>query len=151
MIESIGKAGLFIRRIDRIARRIFTSKLKERNIENLNPTQFSIISSLLEKDLIPIYEIGKELSVRKSTLTSVLDTLEASGKIERVHSKEDRRNVLIKLKNSNSIDIEAFKHIIAQMDDIFYTGFSQSDKNSCERYLSMILKNLINFEKENRE
>lgn len=146
-MESIGKAGLLITRIDRIAKRIFTQKLKKKKIMNMNPTQFSIIFSLFEKDLIPIYELREQLSVRKSTLTSILDKLEELGKIQRIHSKEDRRNILIKLQNNNSRDMDGFKDIILQINDIFYSGFSRSEIELFEKSLSKVLKNLMNYEK----
>lgn len=147
-MEPIGKAGLLITRINRIAQRIFTYKLKKNNLKNMNPTQFNILFSLLEKDLIPIYELRNQLSLRKSTLTSVLDQLEELGKIKRIHSYEDRRNILIKLQNNNSGNLDGFKEIISQMNDIFYNGFSQSEAEAFEEKLSRILNNLIEYEKK---
>lgn len=147
-MEPIGKAGLLITRINRIARRIFAYKLKENELVNMNPTQFSILFSLLENDLIPIYELRKQLSLRKSTLTSALDNLEELGKITRIHSKEDRRNILIKLQENKSGSVDGFKKIISQMNDIFYIGFSQTEAKLFEENLSKILNNLMNYEKD---
>ncbi len=147
-MKPIGKAGLLITRINRIAQRIFTHKLKESNLENMNPTQFNILFSLLEKDLIPIYEIRNQLSLRKSTLTSVLDQLENLGKIKRIHSNEDRRNILIKLQDNNSGNFEGFKELLLQMNDIFYNDFSQSEVKVFEESLSKVLNNLMNYEKD---
>lgn len=146
-MEPIGKAGLLITRINRIARRIFARKLKENDLVNMNPTQFNILFSLLEKDLIPIYELKNQLSLRKSTLTSILDNLEELGKIKRIHSNEDRRNILIKLQNNESGSLDGFKKILSQMNDIFYAGFSQSESEKFEESLSKILNNLMNYEK----
>jgi len=147
-MKPIGKAGLLITRINRIAQRIFALKLKKKNLKNMNPTQFNVLFSLLEKDLIPIYELRNQLSLRKSTLTSVLDQLEDIGKIKRIHSNKDRRNILIKLQKTNSGNIKGFKEIISEMNDIFYKGFSLSEIELFEESLTKILSNLINYEEK---
>lgn len=50
---------------------------------------------LWQNDGTPIAELARQASVGKSTLTSMLDRLEASGYVRRVPSPEDRRVVLI--------------------------------------------------------
>ena len=72
------QGGFLIARIHQLAGRIFTRKLKEYNIE-INPAQGRMMFVLWREGEIPINELAKKTSLGKSTLTSMLDRLEASG------------------------------------------------------------------------
>jgi DNA-binding MarR family transcriptional regulator len=148
-LKKIGKAGLLITKIHRIARRIFSKKLRDKDINDLTPSQFRIIFSLMENDMIPISKLGTQLSLTKSTLTSLLDNLEEQGYIQRIHSNKDRRIILIKLKHIASKRMKRYQDIIIEMNELFYHQFSDQEISAFEESLQKILSNLINFEREN--
>lgn len=147
-IEKIGKAGLLITKIQGFARRIFSKELRDKDINDLTPSQFCILFSLMENDMIPISKLGTQLSLTKSTLTSLLDNLEEQGYIQRIHSNKDRRIILIKLKDIASKRIKRYKDIIIEMNELFYHQFSDQEISAFEESLQKILSNLINFERE---
>ena len=85
-----------IAKIHQVAGRILARKLKEQGIDEINPAQGRIMFVLWREDGISINELAKRTALKKSTLTSMLDRLEASGHVERVPSRSDRRQILIK-------------------------------------------------------
>ncbi|TXT62753.1 MAG: MarR family transcriptional regulator [Promethearchaeota archaeon] len=149
-MKKIGKAGLLIHKINRISNRIFSRKIRESNLNILTPSQFRIILLLLQKDLIPIHQVGDRLSLTKSTLTSVLDNLEESGLISRVPSKEDRRKILIKLESKGNETIVPYQQIISEMNAIFYNRFKEDEIENFELKLTKILENLKEYEKKTK-
>jgi len=88
------EGGFLIAKIHQIAGRIFTQKLKDYNIE-INPAQGRIMFMLWRNEGISINELAEKTSLGKSTLTSMLDRLEAAGFIKRVPSRIDRRKIII--------------------------------------------------------
>ena len=142
------KIGLYVAKIHQTSDRLFSKKLKEHNLADLNPSQGRVLFALREKDLISIQELANRTSLSNSTLTVVLDKLEAKKLIERVHSKEDRRKYLIKLKKKFFEDLEIYNKIILEMSRIFYEGFPLEEIEEFENKLLLILNNLEKHEKQ---
>ena len=88
------RGGFLIAQIHRLAGRVFARMLKGHQID-INPAQGRILFALWEEDGIPIRELARRTSLGKSTLTSMLDRLEAAGHITRRRSTDDRRAVLV--------------------------------------------------------
>ena len=141
------KIGLYVAKIHQTSDRLFSKKLKEHNLADLNPSQGRVLFALREQDLISIQELANRTSLSNSTLTVVLDKLEAKKLIERVHSKEDRRKYLIKLKKKFFEDLEIYNKIILEMSRIFYEGFPLEEIEGFENKLLIILNNLEKHEK----
>ena len=136
------KAGLYITKIHQISDRLFAKKLKENNLTDLNPSQGRVLFTLAEGDLISIQELADKTSLSNSTLTVVLDKLESKKLIERVHTKEDRRKYLIKLKSKFFKDMEIYSKIILEMSRIYFEGLSDQEIVLIEKGLEKILINL---------
>ena len=140
--------GFLIGKIHRLAHRIFTKKLKEYRINLINPAQGRIMFVLWRNDGISIKELGEKTSLKKSTMTSMLDRLEENGYIKRVPSKEDRRKILIK-RTQKDIEMEKkYIEVSQDMTGIYYSGFSDEDKDRFEDYLRRLLKNLVSYEQK---
>lgn len=75
------------------------SKAYREKLEPLGLTypQFLVLLVLLEKDDIPISEIGDRLLLDSGTLTPLLKRLEAAGHVKRQRGSVDEREVLIRL------------------------------------------------------
>ena len=97
---------------------------------------------LWEKDGIAINELAKRTSLAKSTLTSMLDRLEEAGHVTRVSSDEDRRKILIKRTDKDRAWQKTYVQVSKEMSELFYAGFSASEIDTFEAYLSRILDNL---------
>jgi len=135
------EGGFLIAKIHQLAGRIFARMLKENKIE-INPAQGRIMFVLWKNDQIPITELAKRTSLEKSTLTSMLDRLEAAGYAARVPSPDDRRKILIKRTAKDKAWQKTYTRVSQQMTDLFYAGFSRAEIDEFERYLKRIFDNL---------
>lgn len=78
----------------------------------------------------------------------MLDRLEASGYLNRVYDKSDRRRINIKLTDTAIAMRDQYDLVSEQMNDIFYEGFSEKEIAEFEKYLERILTNLTRREQE---
>jgi DNA-binding MarR family transcriptional regulator len=140
------EGGFLITKIHQLAGRIFGRKLKERNIE-INPAQGRIMFVLWRNDKIPINELARKTALGKSTLTSMLDRLEASGHIKRVPCPDDRRTILLKRTKKDRSQERRYVKVSQDMTETFYKGFSKKEIDMFEEYLRHILYNLVTYEK----
>jgi DNA-binding MarR family transcriptional regulator len=139
------QAGFLMAKIRQVGERIFVHRLKQYGIE-INPAQGRIMFALWKKDCIPINELAKKTQLKKSTLTSMLDRLANLGYIKRLHSKDDRRIILIKRTEKDRIMEKKYVEVSEEMTKLFYKGFSRNRICRFENDLERILDNLIKFE-----
>ena len=119
--------------------------LKDFNVE-INPAQGRIMFVLWHNDGIPIIELAKKTSLKKSTLTSMLDRLEDQGYLTRVPSKSDRRKILIRRTEKDKAFQQLYLKVSEEMIRVYYQGFSQKEIEQYEDYLSRIFKNVTEYE-----
>lgn len=139
------QAGFLMAKIRQVGERIFVRRLKQYGIE-INPAQGRIMFALWQKDGIPINELAKKTQLKKSTLTSMLDRLAKLGYIKRIHSKEDRRKILIKRTEKDRAMEKKYVEVSEEMTRLFYKQFSRSQIDRFENDLERILDNLTEFE-----
>ncbi len=144
-MRQLREGGFLITRIHQLAGRLFAEKLKAYNLDEINPAQGRILFVLWRKDGIPIRELAQKTSLGKSTLTSMLDRLEAAGYLERVPSGSDRRKIIIKLTAKDRKLRNIYKKVSDEMTELFYRGFSAGEIREFEKYLRQILDNLTAF------
>ena len=140
------QGGFLIAKIHQVAGRIFARKLKEHGIDEINPAQGRIMFVLWREDGISINELAKRTSLKKSTLTSMLDRLEATGHLARVSSRSDRRQILIKRTAKDKALEDVYVAASQDMTKLFYKGFTAGEVSRFEKDLQRILGNLTEFE-----
>ncbi len=140
------QGGFLIAKIHQVAGRIFARKLKQHGIDEINPAQGRIMFVLWREDGISINELAKRTSLKKSTLTSMLDRLEATGHLERVPSRSDRRQILIKRTRKDRALEDVYVAASQDMTKLFYDGFTSGEVSRFEKNLQRILENLTAFE-----
>ena len=138
--------GFLISMIKQIQNRVFEKLLAAHGIDQFNGAQGRILFILWEEDNIPIRVLSDRTGLATTTLTSMLDRLEASGHIERVLDPSDRRKVRIRLTQTARGLQDAYDVVSAQMNTIFYEGFSDAEILTFEASLRRILENLTNRE-----
>ena len=69
----------------------------DHHIENMNPTRLGILLALADKDGVIMSKLGQRLFLEKSTMTGVIDKMEADGLVERKSDRTDRRALRISL------------------------------------------------------
>ncbi len=95
---------------------------QEHNIENLNPTRMGILLALADEDGLIMSKLGQKLFLEKSTMTGVIDKMEADGLVERKSVESDRRALGIYLTPKGKKLNEILMHII----DRAYTDLTSS-------------------------
>jgi DNA-binding MarR family transcriptional regulator len=63
----------------------------------VTPTQLSVLKMLHEIGDLSLGELSKEIRAHNSTVTGIVDRMEAAGLVERARSDEDRRVWIIRL------------------------------------------------------
>jgi DNA-binding MarR family transcriptional regulator len=69
----------------------------DNQIENMNPTRLGILLALADQDGVIMSKLGQRLFLEKSTMTGVIDKMEADGLVTRKSDKADRRALRIYL------------------------------------------------------
>ena len=140
--------GFYISKIKQIQSRIFEKLLTEHGINEFNGAQGRILFVLWSSDDIPIKELSEKTGLAKTTLTSMLDRLEAQGHIKRSSAPNDRRTVNIRLTEKAKHLRKSYEDVSEEMNEIFYKGFTDNEIQHFENYLGKILENLTEKEHE---
>jgi MarR family transcriptional regulator, organic hydroperoxide resistance regulator len=145
-MKQLRKGGFLIAKIHQASGRVFTRKLKQHNLDSINPAQGRILFVLWEKDGISIQKLAQKTSLGKSTLTSMLDRLEEAGQVKRVPSGDDRRKIHIWLTEKDKKLRSAYNTVSTEMTALFYQGFGAREISAFEDYLGRVLVNLESAE-----
>jgi len=138
--------GFLIGQIKQRQARIFEQILAQHQISDFNGAQGRILFVLCQKDNIPIVELSRQTGLAKTTLTSMLDRMEAADLISRIYDTKDRRQIRIILTEKSRQLNSTYKKVSKQMNELFYEGFSLEEIEQFEQYLNRILKNLIDHD-----
>lgn len=87
---------------------------------DLNATEFGTLELLYHRGKQPIQSICNRLLMANSSLTYVIDKLEARGLIVRIPDTSDRRNTLIDLSDAGRAFFDAiFPHHVQTLESIY--------------------------------
>ena len=136
------KGGFLISRIKQVGTRIFDRKLADSGIDSFNGAQGRILYVLWQNDGISISSLSAQTSLANTTLTAMLDRMEGMGLIMRKPHPKDRRNRLIALTEKAKSLQDDYDRISQQMNELYYTGFTEAEIIQFESYLQRVLNNL---------
>lgn len=139
--------GFLIGKIKQIQGRVFEKMLLEEGIDEFNGAQGRILFVLWQEDGITITALSEKTGLAKTTLTSMLDRMEASGNIYRILSEADRRSVRIYLTDKSRSLKDKYDSVSSKMTELFYKGFTDDEILNFEENLGRILSNLETKEK----
>ena len=140
MIETRG--GFLISQIKQIQGRIFGRLLTEAGVDAFNGAQGHILYVLWQEDDLPIVELSRRTGLAKTTLTGMLDRMEALGHISRCYDPKDRRQIRIRLTERARKFEEKYTEVSDEMSRLFYMGFSDEEILRLDADLERVLKNL---------
>lgn len=140
--QRLRRGGFLVSKIHQLSGRVFARKLREHGVEKINPAQGRILFVLWQEDGISIHELARRTSLGKSTLTGMLDRLERAGELRRAPAEGDRRKTLIFLTDKDRALRETYDRVSAEMNELYYAGFSPAEIDVFERDLARILANL---------
>lgn len=141
-LQSARAGGFLIARVHYLADRLFARKLKEYGVKDLNPAQGRIMFVLWRRNKLPMQELARQTSLGKSTLTSMLDRLEAAGHLDRQVDPHDRRSLLVSAREMTTKEQRLYAAVSLEMAGEFYDGLSEAEIDQFERTLAHILNNL---------
>ncbi|HEY8424172.1 MAG TPA: MarR family transcriptional regulator [Clostridia bacterium] len=121
---------------------MFEKLLKDSGVDIFNGAQGRILYVLWERGQLTITEIGQLTSLAKTTLTSMLDRMEANGLIERIPDPKNRRQILVSVTEKAKSYREKYELVSNKMSEIFYEGFTNDEIIAFENQLRRIIKNL---------
>ena len=131
--------------IRHLSGRIWEKLLKESGVDIFNGAQGRILYVLWEHEKLTITEIGKLTSLAKTTLTSMLDRMEAGGLIKRVPDTKNRRQIFIVVTDKAKEYRDKYDWLSDRMSEIFYRGFGEAEVHEFEDKLRKIIKNLEEY------
>ncbi len=130
--------------IRHLSGRVGEKLLKESGVDVFNGAQGRILYVLWEHERLTITEIGRMTSLAKTTLTSMLDRMEAGGLIERIPDRINRRQIFVSVTEKAKSYREKYDWISDRSNEIFYRGFTDEEITDFENQLRRIIKNLEN-------
>lgn len=136
------KGGFLISRVKRVGSRRFDRLLAESGVDAFNGAQGRILYVLWQGDNVPISTLSAQTGLANTTLTSMLDRMEAAELVRRVPARNDRRKVNIVLTDKARALQGDYERISQEMNRLYYIGFSQEEIRQFEGYLLRILDNL---------
>jgi len=142
VIASKTHGGFLMSQIRNLNSRVWESLLKKSGVDAFTGAQGRILYVLWEYEKLTISEIGRMTSLAKTTLTSMLDRMEAAGLVTRIPDKENRRQIFIKVTDKAKEYQEKYDWLADKMNSIFYQDFNEAEIYEFEDKLRKILSNL---------
>ncbi|HRY54537.1 MAG TPA: MarR family transcriptional regulator [Spirochaetia bacterium] len=143
--------GFLLAKVHQVSGRVFARLLREAGDFPINPAQGRILFALWRAGRpLPMGELAAETALEPSTLTSMLDRLEAAGLARRSPSPSDRRVVLVERGEADRALEERYAELSARMTGLFYGDLGEAEVAAFEASLERILANLEKAERELR-
>ena len=142
MIKTFG--GFLMSQVRHLSGRVGEKLLRESGVDVFNGAQGRILYVLWEHGTMTITEVGRLTSLAKTTLTSMLDRMEAAQLIQRIPDKQNRRQIFITTTERANEYREKYDWISDRMSEIFYGGFTDGEITDFENQLRKIIQNLEN-------
>lgn len=97
---------------------------------------------LWEQGELSITDIARLTSLANTTLTGMLDRMEAQGLVVRIPDQRNRRRILIQLTPKARRLQDAYDEVSEKNNAIFYAGFTQSEIQQFEAMLNGFCKTM---------
>ena len=136
------QGGFLMSQIKRVSSRRFDKMLADSGVDAFNGAQGRILYVLWQQEQISISEVAAKTGLANTTLTSMLDRMEASGLLRRENMPGDRRKTCISLTDKARSLQDIFQRLSDEISDLWYDGFSEDEIVQFEDYLLRILHNL---------
>lgn len=108
----------------------------------LYPGQPRVLHALWKKDGLNQKEIGKELNIKPSTVTVMINRMEKAGLVKRMQDINDLRVSKVYLEQKG-IDLkDDIIEVGRKVNEEIFAGFSEEEKASMEVFLKRINDNL---------
>lgn len=135
------EGGTLLSQVHQTCQRVWNGILKKHELDDMTGARGRILFVLWMENDIPIKKLVEKTSLDKSTLTGIIDRLERDGFVERKQSEQDKRVTVISRTGKDEIYKEKVPAVSAEMNGIFYKGFTTDEIIDFEEKLKRILDN----------
>jgi MarR family transcriptional regulator, organic hydroperoxide resistance regulator len=142
------RGGYLMAKAQQISQRVFNRLLKEAGGGEINSAQGRILFALWQKGGMSISALAKETALEPSTLTSMLDRLEAAGLLGREASPDDRRAFVVDCTARGRSLERKYAAVSKRMTELFYGDLRAGEIAAFETTLARIVGNLEEAERE---
>ena len=134
-----GNAGFLLGKVHELARDRF-----ERALGPLDLTvrRFGVLASLAEQGPVAQVVLGGRLAIDRSTMVSVIDELEAAGRVARRRDPRDRRAYRIELTEDGRTVLEQAELVVAQVQDEVLAPLDLGQRDQLHAVLTVLLRHL---------
>ena len=108
----------------------------------ITPPQWGVLSLLQESDGITIGTVSQKRGFDPPTITGIVKRLEANGLVERVHDREDRRQVKLYLTDEGRDIMQFLPSAAKSFYEIMVQGFSEAEQHGLVIKLQQLIANL---------
>ncbi|EMY77820.1 sugar-specific transcriptional regulator, TrmB family [Leptospira weilii serovar Ranarum str. ICFT] len=116
-------------------------ELKEKGFGSLTTTHADILFALVKKKKAQMQDIAKMINRDKSTLTALVDKLEALGLVARTKDSEDQRIIHLELTPQAHSVRPVLLGISRSLLNNLYRGFTENEKKELARLLLKLYQN----------
>ena len=117
----------FLSPVEKAARQIAGYIGQETAGLDMTPTDGHLLSYLASYSPAPMTELHHVLGVKRSTMTSLMDRLEARSWVRRVPSPRDRRALLVELTDEGRIHATHLRQVLEQLEAEIAARVSATD------------------------
>jgi MarR family transcriptional regulator, organic hydroperoxide resistance regulator len=137
------EGGYLVAKVHQVGGRVFSRMLKDSSGAAINPAQGRLLFALWKSHRgMSMTELAAETALEPSTLTSMIDRLEASGFARRSDSPTDRRALIVECTESGKRLEAEYRSVSRRMTELYYQGMSEREVAAFEASLKRILANL---------
>jgi len=116
---------------------------EEATRNGVTPTQLSVLKLLQEIGDLSLGSLSKEIKAHNSTVTGIVDRMEAAGLVERARSDEDRRVWIIRLTTAGRKVAEKAR---VSPWDLLHHALEQLSPSEQEKLTALLRKVALNVQ-----
>lgn len=139
LADLYGRPAFMIRRAHQIATSIFTSSCAELG---LTPSQFSLMFVLRHRGPVGQNELGRLVSLDRSTTALVVRGLRARELVDTTPDPSDRRKTIVRLTNQGRLLLSRAEKLNAKASDKLLSAFDPHQANAFLSLLETLTSNL---------
>ena len=109
---------------------------------SITPPQWGVLSLLLEQEGVTISAISQRRGIDAATVTGIVTRLEQHGLVERIHNRQDRRQVKVFLTGEGRDIMQYLPQAARAFEETATRGISQTELQELIARLQRIVANL---------
>ena len=115
--------------------------LRENGLADISVAYFAVLQALWGMDGLSISDLGERVQLEKSTMTSLIDRMEAAGLVRRDDHPTDRRAYRICITARGKEPEEKLDQVVTEAYNRLTRGVSEKDLETAIKVLKGIMSN----------